>query len=93
MQHKYSEALAAAPDTSVERAVFLANMAACYLKLEQYQEAANNCTAALELDKNYMKALMRRSLAYEQLDDLEHALADAEAVCSHIGRTSRCLAQ
>ena len=39
-----------------------------------------DATAALQLEPGYVKALMRRSAAYEQLDDLEHALADSEKV-------------
>lgn len=37
-------------------------------------------TAALHLNPFYVKAFMRRSAAYEELDDLEHALTDSEKV-------------
>lgn len=36
------------------------------------------CSAALELQPAYTKALLRRCAAYEKLDDLEHALLDAQ---------------
>jgi hypothetical protein len=42
--------------------------------------ALQECSAALELDAKYTKVLLRRSAAYEKLDDLERALADAEKV-------------
>lgn len=43
--------------------------------------APQECSAALELEPRYTKALLRRSAAYEKLDDLERALADAQKVC------------
>lgn len=39
-----------------------------------------DCSAALDLHPQYAKALLRRSTAYEKLDDLERALADAQKV-------------
>ncbi|EFN52759.1 hypothetical protein CHLNCDRAFT_26451, partial [Chlorella variabilis] len=78
---KYAAALDAAPEGATrQRAVYHGNRAACHLQLEQHAEAAQECTAALELDPQYTKVLLRRSTAYESLDDLERALADAEKV-------------
>ena len=45
-------------------------------------------SAALELDPRYTKVLLRRSTAYETLDDLERALADAEKVGAGAGRVA-----
>lgn len=39
-----------------------------------------DCSLALELQPKYVKALMRRSQAYERQDKLEEALADVNAV-------------
>ncbi|KAI7841133.1 hypothetical protein COHA_005103 [Chlorella ohadii] len=39
-----------------------------------------DCSAAVDLHPRYAKALLRRSTAYEKLDDLERALADAQKV-------------
>lgn len=66
-----------------QRAVYYANSAAANLKLEQFAEAAKNCTAALATEPPAsleIKALTRRSTAYEKLDDLEQAMADHEKV-------------
>lgn len=41
----------------------------------------SDCTAALEQDPKYMKALQRRAKAYEQNGDLTHCLEDISAVC------------
>lgn len=73
------------PDTasSMHRAVLFANSAAARLKLEQFAEAAKDCSACLALEphtKLEIKALTRRSIAYEKLDDLDRALADYEKV-------------
>lgn len=40
-----------------------------------------DCTAALELNERYVKALQRRAKACEVLKDLEQALEDLTAVC------------
>ena len=40
-----------------------------------------DCTAALELNSRYTKALQRRAKACEVLQDLEQALEDLTAVC------------
>jgi len=76
--------------------VYFANRAACQLKLRQWGPAASDCTRALEVDPAYLKALLRRCTAYEELDDLEKALTDAKKVrdsrtddaqhCSHAPR-------
>lgn len=80
----YKEALDALPEGATQqRAVLYANMAATRIKLEEYAEAAKDCSASLALEPPTaleIKALSRRSLAYEKLDDLERALADYEKV-------------
>ena len=79
-QVKYSLALETAPPDSPQRSVYFANRAVCHLKLEDHPGAVRDCTAALDVDPGYVKALMRRSAAYEAMDDLERALADAQKV-------------
>ncbi len=79
---EYTTALAFAPpdaDFATDRAAILCNRAACWLQLERFQEVVDDCTAALELQPSYLKALVRRSAAYERIDKLDEALADAKA--------------
>ncbi|GMH32878.1 hypothetical protein BSKO_00712 [Bryopsis sp. KO-2023] len=76
----YSDALALVPGDSTESSVYHANRAACQLALSNFSEAIQDCTRALEVNGNYVKALMRRSSAYEKLDELEKALEDAKKV-------------
>lgn len=80
-QARYQEALQKAPEAALkQRAVYYANLAACHLKARHFEDAVQDSTAALELDAAYVKALMRRAAAYEELDDLEHALSDSQKV-------------
>ena len=80
-QAKYGEALRTAPEAAAQqRAVYFANLAACHLKSGHHEDAVQDAACALELEPGYVKALMRRSAAYEHLDDLEHALADSQKV-------------
>lgn len=69
----------AAPESrTAARAVYFANLAACNIKTAQYAAAVQSCTAAVQLDPSYQKAYMRRCEAFEQLDELDHALGDAK---------------
>ncbi|KAG0236076.1 cytochrome c oxidase subunit 1 [Actinomortierella wolfii] len=49
-----------------ERAVYLSNIAACHIKLKQYDLAIESCTEALEYDPTFIKALRRRADSQEQ---------------------------
>ncbi|KAL5014688.1 hypothetical protein ScPMuIL_008958 [Solemya velum] len=60
-----------------EKAVIYKNRAACYLKLEQYQNAVDDATAALDITPNDPKALFRRCQAKEQLGEVVEAYKDA----------------
>ncbi|KAF9147235.1 hypothetical protein BG015_011156 [Linnemannia schmuckeri] len=57
----------AATKYRTERAVYHANMAACHIKLKEYQLAIEGCSAALELDPSYTRALQRKAQAEELL--------------------------
>lgn len=85
LQDKYTQALDAAPEAAAERAVYFGNRAACHLKLGQHADAAADCSAALEVQPGYIKVLLRRSTAYEALDELERALMDVQKVGAELG--------
>jgi import receptor subunit TOM70 len=61
--------------------VYYSNRAACYSMLKDFENVVKDCTAALELNKNYVKALSRRATAYEHLNKFSQALNDYTAVC------------
>ncbi|GJJ76452.1 hypothetical protein EMPS_08811 [Entomortierella parvispora] len=48
-----------------ERAVYHSNMAACHIKLMEYDLAVEACSTSLELDPSYTKALQRKAQAEE----------------------------
>jgi tetratricopeptide (TPR) repeat protein len=77
---EYEKALDIAPPEASQRAVYNANMAACYLALEDYKACVECCSAALRVNPDYLKALRRKMTAHEKLDELENALADAKRV-------------
>ncbi|TFK57382.1 TPR-like protein [Heliocybe sulcata] len=83
------------------RAVLSANIGACYMKLEEYKEAATACTEALLDDPGYVKALQRRAACNEKVgtwSSLTSAQEDYNALIavlppsSHqLGETRRAL--
>ncbi|KAI3444078.1 hypothetical protein Pfo_000743 [Paulownia fortunei] len=76
---KYELAIQIAPDvpSSTEiRAICYANRAACFSKLEKFDETIKDCTKAIELNPIYIKALLRRGEAHEKLEQYEESIAD-----------------
>ena len=63
-----------------ERSILYSNRAACHLTKEEYVEAEEDCTAAIALNENYLKAILRRAHAREKLDKLSPALEDYQKV-------------
>ncbi|CAD7948040.1 unnamed protein product [Amoebophrya sp. A120] len=53
------------------------NRALCFFKQEQWQKTVDDCTSCLKLLDQYPKALYRRALALEQLQNYSRALSDA----------------
>lgn len=53
-----------------------ANIAACYLKLNQFDKAVQWSAKVLEKEPNNAKALFRRGFAYLQLKEYEKAAED-----------------
>ncbi|XP_058058902.1 protein unc-45 homolog B [Anopheles bellator] len=63
--------------------VFYKNRAAAYLKLQQYENARVDCTAALEGCPNDPKGLFRRFQALEALQRFEEAYKDLRTIHTH----------
>ena len=91
--HKYySRAIAYCPvgeEHGYSRAVFYSNRAACCMAQEEYRDAIEDCSMALDADPSYLKALLRRCKAFEMADDLEHAVQDIDKVVEMDGGSSR----
>ncbi|CAB3249857.1 unnamed protein product [Arctia plantaginis] len=74
----YNEALTIDPNNKIVNAKLYYNKATVCAKLNQIKEAVEACTAALELDENYVKALLRRAKCYSELCEFEEAVKDYE---------------
>ncbi|KAK9509913.1 hypothetical protein O3M35_004802 [Rhynocoris fuscipes] len=74
----YSEALSIDPNNTSTNAKLYFNRATVSSKLGRLNEAVSDCTAALKLDPNYIKALLRRAKCYMDLQQYEEAVQDYE---------------
>ena len=72
----YGKAVLCKPDP-----IFYSNRAACYNALGSWEKVVEDTTAAINLDREYVKALNRRANAYEHLEKYSEALIDYTASC------------
>uniref|UniRef100_A0A8C7JHK7 Tetratricopeptide repeat protein 1 n=1 Tax=Oncorhynchus kisutch TaxID=8019 RepID=A0A8C7JHK7_ONCKI len=79
-EESYTAALGLCPVcSSKERAILFSNRAAARLHLDKNERAIADCTKAIELNPNYMRAILRRAELYEKTDKLDEALEDYKA--------------
>ena len=62
--------------------VYFANRAQCQLFEQRYAACETDCTLAIQLDNNYLKAYYRRALSRIELAKLEQAKQDLEYILS-----------
>jgi len=55
------------------------NLAICCMKLKRWQQAVDNCTRVLEIEKDNPKALFRRGTSYAELKMYDEAKSDLNA--------------
>ncbi|XP_041658176.1 tetratricopeptide repeat protein 1 [Cheilinus undulatus] len=80
-ERSYKEALGLCPICfSKERAVLFSNRAAARLHLDLKEKAISDCSRAIELNPDYVRALLRRAELYEQTEKLDEALEDYKKV-------------
>ncbi|CAF97335.1 unnamed protein product, partial [Tetraodon nigroviridis] len=80
-EQSYKDALGLCPVCfSKERAVLFSNRAAARLHLDLKDQAIADCTRAIELNPEYVRALLRRAELYEQTEKLDEALEDYQKV-------------
>lgn len=89
----YTAAIEAAPEKAKEKSVYLANRAAVGLALEDYKSVVEDCTESLKINAEYTKALQRRAIAFEKLEEEEKALEDFQKVCELDGGNKQAQAQ
>ncbi|XP_005722466.1 protein unc-45 homolog B [Pundamilia nyererei] len=73
----YTKAIKVCQDKKV-LAVIYRNRSACYLKKENYVNAASDATKAIDVDAKDIKALYRRCQALEKLGKLDMAFKDVQ---------------
>ncbi|KAJ2723802.1 TOM (translocase of outer membrane) complex component [Coemansia sp. Benny D115] len=61
--------------------VFYSNRAACYAADNKNEQVIEDCTSALELEPRYVKALMRRAQALENMGKFRDSLYDFTTAC------------
>ncbi|KDR23225.1 Unc-45-like protein A, partial [Zootermopsis nevadensis] len=76
----YTRALKQTKEDTPEKAVYYKNRAAVHLKKNEYNEARDDCTVALDIVTNDPKALFRRCQALEALEKYEEAYRDARQI-------------
>ncbi|CAH1183620.1 unnamed protein product [Phaedon cochleariae] len=80
--HKlYTEALEIDPLNKKTNAKLYFNRATVLSRLTKTREAIADCTAALNLDDTYLKALLRRAKCYMDSNEFEEAVKDYEKIC------------
>ncbi|XKL61484.1 hypothetical protein PGB90_008541 [Kerria lacca] len=77
----YSEALKICPDDNKQKSTYYQNRAAAYEKLGDFEKVLEDCTEALNLNKQYVKAMLRRAKAAEKLKNIDLALEDTATAC------------
>lgn len=75
----YTRAIELQKENTLEKANYYSNRAACYQQTHLYDAMVEDCTAALTIHPQNVKAFMRRAIAYEGLEKWKHALADYES--------------
>lgn len=61
--------------------IYLNRNCSSLLQLGRLRESIVECTEALKLDENYLKALLRRGSSYLELHEYEEAVRDFERAC------------
>ncbi|XP_056140344.1 tetratricopeptide repeat protein 1 [Lampris incognitus] len=80
-EQSYTQALCVCPVCySRERAVLFSNRAAARIHLDHKEPAIADCSRAIELNPDYMRAILRRAELYEKTDKLDEALEDYKTV-------------
>lgn len=78
----YDRAIEQCPrENKLELATFYQNRAAAYEQLKKWSMVKADCTAALDLNPSYAKALTRRAKAHESLSAYKESLEDVTAAC------------
>eukprot|EP01130_Rhizamoeba_saxonica_P001921 TRINITY_DN1173_c1_g1_i1.p1 TRINITY_DN1173_c1_g1~~TRINITY_DN1173_c1_g1_i1.p1 ORF type:complete len:192 (-),score=56.07 TRINITY_DN1173_c1_g1_i1:40-615(-) len=73
---RYSKGIEIAPDDSNIKSVLYSNRAACYTRLENWDNVVKDCELSLEINPEYIRPLLRRAAAQQQLEEYRESLKD-----------------
>eukprot|EP00465_Bigelowiella_longifila_P011230 CAMPEP_0185263024 /NCGR_PEP_ID=MMETSP1359-20130426/11028_1 /TAXON_ID=552665 /ORGANISM="Bigelowiella longifila, Strain CCMP242" /LENGTH=258 /DNA_ID=CAMNT_0027850125 /DNA_START=119 /DNA_END=895 /DNA_ORIENTATION=+ len=91
---KYDEAIALCPDDEKESlAAYHCNSAAVHSKMSDWESVIESCTKAIDSKPDYVKAYMRRSVAYEKQDKPVEAYEDIKKADELAPNTARIKAR
>ncbi|ROL48038.1 Tetratricopeptide repeat protein 1 [Anabarilius grahami] len=80
-EESYTAALRVCPVCySKERSILFSNRAAARFHQDKKDNAISDCSKAIELNPNYVRAILRRAELYEKTDKLDEALEDYKTV-------------
>ncbi|KAJ6402002.1 hypothetical protein OIU84_014139 [Salix udensis] len=79
---QYDNALRITPKTHPDRAVFHSNRAACLMQMKpiDYETVIAECTMALQVQPQFVRALLRRARAFEAIGKYEMAMQDVQVL-------------
>lgn len=72
----YTRAIDLQKEPTKEKANYYANRAACHQQTHMYALMVEDCSAALQIDPQHVKAYIRRAIAYEGMEKWQLALND-----------------
>ncbi|XP_069754980.1 tetratricopeptide repeat protein 1 [Narcine bancroftii] len=80
-ENSYTEALGICPACNQkDRSILYSNRAAARMKLDNKEDAISDCTKAIDLNPNYIRAILRRAELYEKTEKLDEALQDYKII-------------
>lgn len=80
-ESSYSQALQMCPSCfQKDRSVLFSNRAAARMKQDKKEMAISDCSKAIQLNPNYIRAILRRAELYEKTDKLDEALEDYKLI-------------
>ncbi|XP_038596146.1 tetratricopeptide repeat protein 1 [Tachyglossus aculeatus] len=80
-ESSYSRALQTCPACyRPDRSILFSNRAAARMKQDKKDAALIDCSKAIELNPNYIRAILRRAELYEKTEKLDEALEDYKSI-------------
>lgn len=80
-ESSYTRALQMCPSCfQKDRSILFSNRAAARMKQDKKEMAISDCSKAIQLNPNYIRAILRRAELYEKTDKLDEALEDYKSI-------------